>query len=63
MLEYYKATYNGWMCSGFTDYLKTGSEHSFQQLCGRITKDFNDCSRKVSFPTNKWMDFNGNGAR
>jgi len=33
--------------SGFTDYLKTGSEHSFQQLCGRITKDFNDCSRKV----------------
>ncbi|KAG0570344.1 hypothetical protein KC19_6G155200 [Ceratodon purpureus] len=33
--------------SGFADYLKTGSEVSFQQLCGRITTAFNDCSRQV----------------
>ncbi|XP_024386438.1 uncharacterized protein [Physcomitrium patens] len=33
--------------AGFADYLKSGSELSFQQLCGRITTDFNDCSRQV----------------
>ena len=51
------------MCSGFTDYLKTGSEHSFQQLCGRITKEFNDCSRKVSYSRNNCMHFNGKGSK
>lgn len=33
--------------SGFTDYLNTGSEVAFQQLCGRITAAFNDCSKQV----------------
>ncbi|CAM6048605.1 unnamed protein product [Sphagnum compactum] len=33
--------------SGFSDYLKTGSEQAFKELCSRITVDFNDCSRQV----------------
>jgi hypothetical protein len=35
------------VCSGFSDYLKTGSEQAFKELCSRVTVDFNDCSRQV----------------
>ncbi|GLJ49927.1 hypothetical protein SUGI_1061460 [Cryptomeria japonica] len=32
---------------GFTEYLSTGSDRAYQQLCSEITTDFNDCSKQV----------------
>uniref|UniRef100_A0A0C9RRW7 TSA: Wollemia nobilis Ref_Wollemi_Transcript_16394_661 transcribed RNA sequence n=1 Tax=Wollemia nobilis TaxID=56998 RepID=A0A0C9RRW7_9CONI len=32
---------------GFTEYLRTGSEHAYQHLCSEITTEFNDCSKRV----------------
>ncbi|KAG8052430.1 hypothetical protein GUJ93_ZPchr0001g32106 [Zizania palustris] len=32
---------------GFFDYLANGGELAFQQLCGRVTAEFNDCSKQV----------------
>ncbi|XP_027114282.1 uncharacterized protein LOC113762629 isoform X1 [Coffea eugenioides] len=33
--------------SGFEDYMVSGSESAYQQLCSEITVEFNDCSREV----------------
>lgn len=33
--------------SGFEDYMVSGSESAYQQLCSEITVEFNDCSRQV----------------
>lgn len=33
---------------GFDDYLVSGSESAYQQLCHDITVEFNDCSKQVS---------------
>nr|XP_027114283.1 uncharacterized protein LOC113732593 isoform X2 [Coffea arabica] len=32
---------------GFEDYMVSGSESAYQQLCSEITVEFNDCSREV----------------
>ncbi|KAK2439749.1 hypothetical protein QL285_011236 [Trifolium repens] len=33
--------------SGFSDYMTSGGELAYQQLCSGITKEFNDCSKEV----------------
>ncbi|KAJ0979105.1 hypothetical protein J5N97_014579 [Dioscorea zingiberensis] len=33
--------------SGFAEYMTNGGELAYQQLCGEITAEFNDCSKKV----------------
>ncbi|XP_015876287.1 uncharacterized protein LOC107412953 [Ziziphus jujuba] len=33
--------------SGFSDYMVSGGELAYQQLCGEITVEFNDCSKQV----------------
>lgn len=33
--------------SGFSDYMTSGGELAYQQLCSGITSEFNDCSKKV----------------
>ncbi|XP_027939235.1 uncharacterized protein LOC114193578 isoform X1 [Vigna unguiculata] len=32
---------------GFSDYMANGGEVAYQQLCGEMTVEFNDCSKKV----------------
>ncbi|CAL0311012.1 unnamed protein product [Lupinus luteus] len=32
---------------GFSDYMTSGGELAYQQLCSEITVEFNDCSKKV----------------
>ncbi|OAY73002.1 uncharacterized protein LOC109723753 [Ananas comosus] len=32
---------------GFADYMTSGGELAYQQLCGEITAEFNDCSKQV----------------
>ncbi|XP_014503770.1 uncharacterized protein LOC106764070 [Vigna radiata var. radiata] len=32
---------------GFSDYMANGGELAYQQLCGEITVEFSDCSKKV----------------
>lgn len=32
---------------GFAEYLVSGGEVAYQQLCGEITAEFNDCSKQV----------------
>ncbi|XP_038978071.1 uncharacterized protein LOC120108519 [Phoenix dactylifera] len=32
---------------GFSEYMTNGGELSYQQLCGEITVEFNDCSKQV----------------
>lgn len=32
---------------GFSDYMSNGVEAAYQQLCGEITQEFNDCSKQV----------------
>eukprot|EP01018_Ginkgo_biloba_P038727 Gb_14072 [translate_table: standard] len=32
---------------GFTEYLRTGADQAYQQLCSQITAEFNDCSKQV----------------
>lgn len=38
--------------SGFAEYMDSGGELAYQQLCSEITVEFNDCSKQVfvSFP-------------
>ncbi|GMY23546.1 DNA gyrase subunit A [Fagus crenata] len=33
--------------SGFTEYMVSGGELPYQQLCSEITQEFNDCSKQV----------------
>ncbi|XP_039170930.1 required for excision 1-B domain-containing protein isoform X2 [Eucalyptus grandis] len=33
--------------SGFAEYMVSGGEVAYQQLCGEITAEFNDCSKQV----------------
>ncbi|XP_077240124.1 DNA repair REX1-B protein [Tasmannia lanceolata] len=33
--------------SGFAEYMVSGGDLAYQQLCGEITVEFNDCSRQV----------------
>jgi hypothetical protein len=33
---------------GFSEYMAYGGELAYQQLCGNITAEFNDCSKQVS---------------
>lgn len=32
---------------GFEDYMGSGGELAYQQLCSEITFEFNDCSKQV----------------
>ncbi|KAJ3686665.1 hypothetical protein LUZ61_015829 [Rhynchospora tenuis] len=32
---------------GFSEYMSNGGEETYQQLCGEITQEFNDCSKQV----------------
>lgn len=32
---------------GFSQYMASGGEIAYQQLCGEITGEFNDCSKQV----------------
>ncbi|MBA0702258.1 hypothetical protein Goari_022399 [Gossypium aridum] len=32
---------------GFSEYMKSGGELAYQQLCSEITVEFNDCSKQV----------------
>ena len=36
--------------SGFADYMVSGGELAYQQLCSEITQEFNDCSKQVCPP-------------
>lgn len=33
--------------SGFADYMASGSDAAYQQLCSEVTVEFNDCSKQV----------------
>lgn len=33
--------------SGFAEYMVSGGELAYQQLCSEITQEFNDCSKQV----------------
>ncbi|KAL8114866.1 hypothetical protein AgCh_021635 [Apium graveolens] len=33
--------------SGFADYMVSGSDAAYQQLCSEVTVEFNDCSKQV----------------
>lgn len=32
---------------GFMEYLRTGADRAYQQICSQITTEFNDCSKQV----------------
>lgn len=32
---------------GFSEYMSNGGEEAYQQVCGEITQEFNDCSKQV----------------
>lgn len=36
------------LISGFADYMASGSDAAYQQLCSEITVEFNDCSKQVT---------------
>lgn len=36
---------------GFSEYMKSGGELAYQQLCSEITVEFNDCSKQVPSST------------
>lgn len=40
------AIYARWK-RGFTEYLRTGGDRVYQQICSQITTEFNDCSKQV----------------
>ncbi|KAM3329999.1 hypothetical protein ACQJBY_026799 [Aegilops geniculata] len=33
--------------SGFSEYMANGGEYAYQQLCGNVTAEFNDCSTQI----------------
>lgn len=42
-----RATIYNRLNSAFLDYLESGAESAYQQVCSQITSEFNDCSKQV----------------
>lgn len=36
-----------YFCRGFANYMASGGDSAYQQLCSEITVEFNDCSKQV----------------